>query len=154
MGTAKGAESKARAWIDAVTPYVHVLDVERSLAFYAKFGFVTQASHASPDGRVAWASIVCGGARIMLARASGPIAAEDQAVLLYMHGADVQGLRAHLVSRGVRDSGPFTGQPGPAGGRSREAGEVFDVTRPFYMPAGEVRVHDPDGYVLLIGQLR
>ena len=31
--------------------------------------------------------------------------------------------------------------------------EVGEVKRPFYMPAGEFRVADPDGYVLLIGQL-
>ena len=30
---------------------------------------------------------------------------------------------------------------------------IFSLTRPFYMPNGEVRVHDPDGYCLLIGQL-
>jgi len=29
---------------------------------------------------------------------------------------------------------------------------VFEVTRPHYMPEGEVRVVDPDGYGLLIGQ--
>jgi hypothetical protein len=27
------------------------------------------------------------------------------------------------------------------------------MTTPHYMPGGEIRVHDPDGYVLLIGQL-
>lgn len=154
MGTAKGAGSSGKMWIDAVTPYVHVQDVEGSVAFYAMLGFVVQASHAAADGRMVWASVACGAARIMLARASGPIVAADQAILLYMHGPDVQGLRSHLVAKGVRDGGAFTGQTSPGAGRSRDAGEVFDVARPFYMPAGEVRVHDPDGYVLLIGQLK
>ncbi len=27
------------------------------------------------------------------------------------------------------------------------------MTHPFYMRAGEIRVVDPDGYVLMIGQL-
>jgi hypothetical protein len=31
--------------------------------------------------------------------------------------------------------------------------EVGEITRPFYMPAGEFRLEDPDGYVLLVGQL-
>ena len=28
-----------------------------------------------------------------------------------------------------------------------------DITHPFYMPAGELRVLDPDGYVVLVGRL-
>ena len=31
--------------------------------------------------------------------------------------------------------------------------EVGDITHPFYMPAGELRVIDPDGYVVLVGRL-
>jgi hypothetical protein len=31
--------------------------------------------------------------------------------------------------------------------------EVGPIEHPFYMPAGEFRTADPDGYVLLIGQL-
>jgi hypothetical protein len=31
--------------------------------------------------------------------------------------------------------------------------EVGDFQHPFYMPAGEFRAIDPDGYVLLVGQL-
>ena len=30
---------------------------------------------------------------------------------------------------------------------------VGAVEHPFYMPAGEIRLEDPDGYVLLVGQL-
>jgi hypothetical protein len=32
--------------------------------------------------------------------------------------------------------------------------EVSEIGRPFYMPNGEIRITDPDGYCLLIGQLR
>ena len=32
-------------------------------------------------------------------------------------------------------------------------GDVGAIEHPFYMPAGEFRTFDPDGYVLLIGQL-
>jgi hypothetical protein len=31
--------------------------------------------------------------------------------------------------------------------------DVGEIEYPFYMPAGEFRVVDPDGYVLLVGQL-
>jgi len=40
-------------------------------------------------------------------------------------------LREHLVASGVR---------------------VSPITYPDYMPKGEIRVDDPDGYTLLIGQ--
>jgi hypothetical protein len=30
---------------------------------------------------------------------------------------------------------------------------VFEIVPRFYMPAGELRIHDPDGYCLLVGQL-
>ncbi len=30
--------------------------------------------------------------------------------------------------------------------------EAGEVEHPFYMPSGEFRVVDPDGYVLLVGQ--
>jgi hypothetical protein len=31
--------------------------------------------------------------------------------------------------------------------------EVGEIEHPSYMPAGELRVLDPDGYVVLVGQL-
>ena len=68
----------------------------------------------------------------MLALASGPIDAASQAVLFYCWAPDVQRLHDELAAAGV---------------------EVGAVTRPFYMPAGEFRAQDPDGYVLLVGQL-
>ena len=68
----------------------------------------------------------------MLAQASGPIDAAAQAVLFYCWAPDVQQLHDELAAAGS---------------------EVGDITRPFYMPAGEFRVEDPDGYVLLVGQL-
>lgn len=41
------------------------------------------------------------------------------------------------------------GGPGPTNGRAA----VFKVTYPDYMERGELRVHDPDGYCLLIGRV-
>lgn len=135
--------------VHALIPYAHVADVERSLAFYALLGLQRRTAYAGPDRRVVWAEAACGQARLMLALASGPVAAEEQAVLFYMHCGDARALREHLLRNGLRDGGRFTGQPGPNGGRE----VVFDVTTPHYMQQGEIRVHDPDGYVLLIGQL-
>ena len=124
--------------IDALTPYAHVEDVGRSVEFYRHLGLEVQSSHES-EGRLVWALVARpgdapaeAGARLMLALASGPVDAGSQAVLFYCWTPDVQGLHDQLVAAGV---------------------EVGDVTRPFYMPAGEFRAEDPDGYVLLVGQL-
>lgn len=135
--------------ITSLIPYAHVTDVKRSLAFYALLGMSVRSTHATPEGRTVWANAESGEARLMLALASDKIAADQQAVLLYMHCADVAGLRTRLLAEGLHDGGTYCGQHGPNSNRL----VVFEVAYPFYMPAGELRVHDPDGYVLLIGQL-
>jgi catechol 2,3-dioxygenase-like lactoylglutathione lyase family enzyme len=123
--------------IDALTAYAHVVDVERSVGFYRRLGLEVQSSYES-EGKIVWALVASGdapsqaGARLMLALASGPIDAGSQAVLFYCWTPDVEGLHDELAIAGV---------------------EVGDVTRPHYMPAGEFRAQDPDGYVLLVGQL-
>ena len=68
----------------------------------------------------------------MLAQADGPIDPEQQAVLFYCWSPDVRALRDELVAAGV---------------------EVGEIHHPFYMRAGEFRIADPDGYVVLVGQL-
>jgi hypothetical protein len=87
----------------------------------------------------------------MFARASAPIEASQQAVLLYLYSMDVRRLRSYMRERGIPDGGlpPMEGieSPPPNGAA------VFEIVPRFYMPAGELRVHDPDGYCLLIGQL-
>lgn len=134
----------------------HVASVDRSMAFYALLGFTpvnVQRDHHEPY----WALMSSGKAEIMLARASGPIDAPQQAVLFYLYTTDVAALRAQLLARGVIDAGSFQGAPEPKlkpGSANRpDSAVLFEITRPPYMPAGEMRVHDPDGYVLLVGQL-
>ena len=124
--------------IDALTAYAHVVDVPRSVEFYRLLGLEVESSHES-EGKLVWALVARGSdtpgdarARLMLALASGPIDAASQAVLFYCWAPDVQRLHDELAAAGV---------------------EVGAVTRPFYMPAGEFRAQDPDGYVLLVGQL-
>ena len=124
--------------IDALTAYAHVVDVGRSVEFYRLLGLEVESSYES-EGKLIWALVARGSdapgdarARLMLALASGPIDAAVQAVLFYCWAPDVQRLHDELAAAGV---------------------EVGEVTRPFYMPAGEFRAQDPDGYVLLVGQL-
>jgi catechol 2,3-dioxygenase-like lactoylglutathione lyase family enzyme len=116
--------------VTGLVPYAHVTDVDRSIAFYWLLGFEVADTRPS-DGHLGWAFLRCGDARLMLARATEPIAAGGQGILLYLYCKDVGALRRQLLAQGV-DVGP--------------------ITHPDYMPAGEIRVEDPDGYCLLIGQ--
>lgn len=122
----------------ALTPYAHVADVGRSVEFYELLGLSLRNSHHA-DGRLVWAFLTgpadepnAAGARLMVALADEPVEPDRQAVLFYCWTPDVRGLRDRLLRAGV---------------------EVGEITHPFYMPAGELRVIDPDGYVLLLGQL-
>ncbi len=134
----------------ALTPYAHVADVEQSLAFYALLGLVPGTRFKLPTGKTVWADASHGSARIMLAQADGEVDPTQQAVLFYLYCNDVAAMRGHLLSQGVHDGGRYCGQPGPNNG----CRVVFEVTHPHYMPAGQVRVADPDGFCLLIGQLK
>lgn len=123
--------------IDALTAYAHVADVGRSVGFYRHLGLQLESSHEA-DGALVWALVARtgdgpgrAGARLMLARADGPVDAASQAVLFYCWTADVQGVHDELAAAGI-----------PVGA----------IRRPVHMPAGELRVEDPDGYVVLVGQ--
>jgi catechol 2,3-dioxygenase-like lactoylglutathione lyase family enzyme len=112
-------------------PFVHVADVDRSVAFYELLGFELLHEFA-PDGRRVWAFLERGDARLMVAEADAPVDPAAQAVLFYLYTRDVDGLRAHLVSSGVA-AGPVTsGGPGPD---------------------RQMRVDDPDGYCLMVAEI-
>ena len=132
----------------------HVADVDRSIEFYAGLGFECRSRFSGPNGVANWADLGCGSARLMLARASHPVDAELQAVLFYMYSNDVRSLRTHLLQLGCGDAGPAPDQEGSRVGKGQAppTAVVFDIVPRFYMPEGELRVHDPDGYCLLIGQ--
>ncbi len=136
--------------VTALVPFVHVASVDDSLAFYAHLGLKCDNRMSDAQDRAFWGSAASGNAKIMFAQSSGPIAPEDQAVIFYMYTDNVKALRTHLLERGLHDGGEFCGAAGPNNGRR----VVFAVSHPHYMPAGEVRVSDPDGYCILVGQLR
>jgi hypothetical protein len=68
----------------------------------------------------------------MVAAADGPIDVAKQAVLFYCWTDDARALHAELEDAGI---------------------DVGEIRHPFYMRAGEFEVIDPDGYVVLVGQL-
>jgi len=141
--------TKSVCLVNRLVPFVHVVDVEASLAFYELLGFLPRHAMKDAQGRTFWALAQSGGAEIMLTRADGPIDAGQQAIILYMYSTDVAALRDRLLAGGVRDGNVYSGAAKPGDGFRM----VFEVAHPHYMLAGEVRVIDPDGYVILIGQL-
>ena len=122
---------KAKAKATGLVPMAHVADVQRSVDFYKLLGMELRGSLKRNDGSLQWAHVACEGAHIMLTRADEPVVASQQAVLFYLYSPDLIGLREHLLASGVHAS---------------------SISYPAYMPKGEIRVDDPDGYCLLIGQ--
>lgn len=113
-----------------LVPMAHVQDVARSIDFYHLLGFRPRNT-LEHMGQVFWAWMENGKAHLMLTRSNGPINVGEQAVLFYLYAADVAAYREELIARGVT---------------------VGPITYPHYMPEGEVRIDDPDGYCLLVGQ--
>lgn len=120
-----------RTAVNGLIPMAHVADVQRSADFYRFLGMEVRGSLQDSLGGLRWVHVACGEAHLMLARASGPIVASDQAVLFYLYAPNLIDLRKQLLASGVN---------------------VSAITYPEYMPKGEVRLEDLDGYVLLIGQ--
>lgn len=118
--------------VSDLVPFVHVADPAASATFYAHFGFTVADRHPE-TGRLDWCWLHSPqGADLMLARASEPVSRADQAVLFYLYSDDLAALRERLVSAGLRPSPIFDGSPGPR---------------------YELRISDPDGYVLMVAQL-
>ena len=125
------AETTTRAQVTGLIPMAHVADVQRAIDFYKLMGMELRGSLKNSGGDLQWAHVACEQADLMLTRASEPVVASQQAVLFYLYSPNLIALREHLIGEGVG---------------------VSAITYPAYMPKGEVRVDDPDGYCLLIGQ--
>ncbi|MBZ5648752.1 MAG: VOC family protein [Acidobacteriia bacterium] len=119
--------AKAGYW----TSMLHVADVARSIHFYELLGFELIDTQGD-GGCIGWARLHCEGGAIMLflAEDEHPVDPRTQSQPAYMYTPDLAALRDHLLSNGVN---------------------VSRINRPPYMTSGEVRVEDPDGYVIFIG---
>ncbi len=144
----------AKCTIKDHVPMAHVADVQRSIEFYALLGFTCHSRFSDDQGVPYYAAVSNHLAELMFARASGPIDPTVQAVLFYMYCDDVSALRDHLLSKGYVDGGlpPSERTPQDCLSISPTGPIVFQVTHPDYMQEGEIRLHDPDGYVILVGQ--
>ncbi len=116
----------------SLVAFAHVASVERSISFYADLGFtVGNTVVPAGEGAPVWAWLASQHANLMVGLASGPIDASQQAVLFYLYVNDINQTRASLTALGH--------SPG-------------EIKYPFYMPDGEFRMEDPDGYVLMLAQ--
>jgi len=123
--------------IGALVPMVHVREIDPSVAFYRLLGFEI-GNYVPPVGPMTWVWLYAPkapdwkrGPNLMLTQSSRAIDADAQDVLFYLYAADLPALRERLLAAGVT------------------AGEV---SYPEYLPAGEFRLTDPDGYTLMIAQ--
>lgn len=113
------------------TPMLHVLDIERSLRWWALFGFETVDVARGSDGVIGWARMHCEGGALMFLRLEDPTPTPvHDRFMLYLYTPDLGALRAQLVAAGVK-AGP--------------------IERPEHMPSGELCLSDPDGYTVLVG---
>ncbi len=118
------------AQVRRLVPMAQVRSVPRSIAFYGHLGFEVRGDFAPPDAtEPTWASLVAGGAELMVARADEAPAIAPESVLFYLYCDDVAEMRQQLVARGLA--------PGP-------------IQTPFYNPRGEFELRDPDGYLVMV----
>ncbi|MGH8929133.1 MAG: DUF4440 domain-containing protein [Egibacteraceae bacterium] len=118
--------------VRAVTPFVRVTNVARSIAFYRLLGLRVSETY-EPDGVPVWACLDSAeGPQIMFEETSDALDAGRQGVLFYLYSSDLPALRDQLVTNGVEASEIVDGSPGPP---------------------QEMRVTDPDGYCLMIAQI-
>ncbi len=117
--------------VNRLVPFVKVIDVGRSVAFYHHLGF-TPTSVFKYRGRMSWAALESDGAEVMFEGTSDPIHHERQGILFYLYTHNLAALRDQLLAAGI------------------EAGEIEDGSPG---PRQEMQVMDPDGYELMIAQI-
>jgi catechol 2,3-dioxygenase-like lactoylglutathione lyase family enzyme len=123
--------------VSALVPMLHVADVERSVEFYRLLGFEV-GNYVPPTGIKAWVWLYAPqaadwkrGPNLMLTRSECAIDAQAQDALFYLYARDLRSLHSTLVQNGINASA---------------------ISYPEYLPAGEFRIEDPDGYTLMIAQ--
>lgn len=117
--------------VHRLAPFAHVADVGRSVDFYALLGFKPVFVAKGDDGKPYWAHVKSGTGSVLFGLADAPVSRTEQGIMFYMYCEDVAGLRRRLLDAGA---------------------QVSEIRHPPYMQEGEIRVEDPDGYAILIGQ--
>jgi hypothetical protein len=130
-GPPESVPSPPKQRVSSLVPVVHVEDVERSIAFYYQLGFVL-ASVYKYRGTSVWAELRSEGAVLMVSTDGDSIDPAGQGVLFYLYAGNLAALREQLLADGIH------------------VGEIVDGTPG---PLQEMRLKDPDGYVLMVAQL-
>jgi uncharacterized glyoxalase superfamily protein PhnB len=117
--------------ISGLIPFVHVEDVERSIAFYYHLGFLVASIYKYRE-RPVWAELRSEGAELMVSTDGDSIDPAGQGVLFYLYSNNLAALRGQMLAEGI------------------EVGEIVDGTPG---PRHEMRLTDPDGYVLKVAQI-
>jgi catechol 2,3-dioxygenase-like lactoylglutathione lyase family enzyme len=90
--------------------FLHVSDLEASIAFYEKLGLEVDDTYRQ-DGRLVWVSMRAGSAALMLAQSPGPI--EPSGARHFLYTEDIVGLRKRLSEAGWEPPEIEDGSPGP-----------------------------------------
>ena len=137
MAASETGPTTEGAPISALVAMIHVADMERSVRFYRVLGLEI-GNYVPREGPMHWAWLYAPkaadwkrGPNLMLTRSLCAIDASAQEVLFYLYALDLKSLRKTLLAEGI------------------DAGEI---DYPDYLPNGEFRVRDPDGYTLMIAQ--
>lgn len=77
--------------VNRLVPFVHVEDVERSIAFYYHLGF-TVASVYKYKGRPVWAALCSEGAELMVTTDGDSIDPGSQGALFYLYSRNLAAL--------------------------------------------------------------
>jgi catechol 2,3-dioxygenase-like lactoylglutathione lyase family enzyme len=126
--------------VNAIVAMIRVADVMASAAFYRNLGFEigNAVPRECPPYHWAWlyqplAPNWKTGANLMLVSGEvpGTVASRAHTVVFYIYVPDLSSLHDDLLAKGFR--------PGA-------------IAHPEYLPAGEFRIEDPDGYTLMIAQ--
>ena len=123
--------------LTGLVPMIRVADVERSTAFYRLLGFEI-GNKVPPSGPPHWAWLYTPkvanwkvGPNLMLVRGKLEVKPDSELVLFYLYARNFVELRNCLVAEGVK---------------------VSEISYPEYLPEGEFRTEDPDGYCLMVAQ--
>jgi catechol 2,3-dioxygenase-like lactoylglutathione lyase family enzyme len=134
------AAAKESAPVSSIVAMIRVADVTKAAQFYRNLGFEigNAVPREGPPFHWAWlyqpkAPNWKTGANLMLVAGEprGSAETKDGPVIFYLYARDLKSLREQLVNKGISAS---------------------EITYPEYLPEGEFRVRDADGYILMIAQ--
>ncbi|MGK5682215.1 VOC family protein [Actinoplanes sp. URMC 104] len=115
--------------VQAAVPVLYVRAIESARDFYELFGYREAQTGGDNDAR--WSYLQCGEHTLLLASVQPPLFQAELPLLVYLYVFDLQRVQQRL----------------------EEVGRPYEVVgRPDHAPGGEIRVHDPDGNVVLVGQ--